>query len=102
MDNLLILLLPISASALGVYLAVAKKRRAFLTILASNLGASVLFGLFISIKVLCCSTDPAWWLMPLFLAPLAYWAKFGIPICVLGALTSFLLKKRAEQPPISK
>ena len=102
MGNALILLLPILASALGVYLAVAQRRRAFLTILTTNLIASALFGLLISIKVLCCSTDPAWWLMPLFLAPLAYWAKFGIPICVLAVIASIWLKKRAEQPPISK
>jgi hypothetical protein len=44
-----------------------------------NLVASVLFGLFISVRVLCCSEESSW-LMPLLIAPIEYWAKFGIAI----------------------
>ena len=100
MTSAIILLIPVVASLLGVYLVVVKKRRAFRTILVTNLGGSILFGVFISMKVLCCSADPAWWLMPLFLAPLEYWAKFGIPVIVLAGVMSSRSKKQAsrEQP----
>jgi hypothetical protein len=93
----MILLTPVLASLLGVYLVIAKKRRAFLTILATNLGGSILFGVFSSIKVLCCSADPAWWLMPLFIAPLEYWAKYGIAVIVLAVAMAIWSKRQANR-----
>ena len=97
MNNAIILLLPALACILGVYLVIIQKRRAFLTILVVNLGASILFGVCISIKVMCCSADPAWWLMPLFLAPLEYWAKFGITVFVLAGIMALWSKKQASR-----
>ena len=96
----MILLIPVLASLLGAYFVVAKKKGAFLSILAINIVSSILFGLFVSMQVLCCSADPAWWLMPLFLAPMEYWAKFGIPIVILAGAMSVWSKKQAdrEQP----
>ena len=95
--GVIILLLPVLASLLGVYLIIAKKRGAFLSILATNLVASILFGLFMSMNVLCCSADPTWWLMPLFLAPLEYWAKFGIPVIVLAGAMFIRSKKQVNR-----
>ena len=95
MSNAIILLFPALACILGVYFVIVQKRRAFRTLLATNLVASVLFGVFIAVKVLCCSADPAWWLMPLVLAPVEYWAKFGIGILALAGIMALWLKRQA-------
>lgn len=97
MSNIVVLLFPIFANLFAVYLIVFKRRRALVTTLITNLIFSILFGFFISIKVLCCSSDSAWWLMPLVFAPLEYWARFGIAIIVLAVIMALWSKYKANR-----
>ena len=98
------LLFPVVASFLAVFFVVVKLqgarppqyqnfstfKKAVLIVLVTHLASSLLFGLYLAVKVLCCSSDPAWWLMPLLLAPLEYWAKFGLTIVLPTALLGVL------------
>lgn len=95
------LLFPILGNLLGVYLVVRRKRRAVRTVLAVNLAASVLFGLFIAIKVFCCSAEPSLWPMPLVFATLEYWARFGVFVAVLAAILVAWSKWRASREHVS-
>ncbi len=97
MNSILILLIPVLANLLGVYLVIAKMRPAFVTILASNLGGSVLFGLFFAIRVMCCSAETTWWLMPLVFAPLEYWTRFGIAIIMLAGIMAVWSKRKSHR-----
>jgi protein-S-isoprenylcysteine O-methyltransferase Ste14 len=91
------LLFPVFGNLLAAYLVVHRKFHAIRTLLIVNLVVSVLFGLFIAVKVFCCSADPSLWPMPLIFAPVEYWAKFGILIVILTAALVVWSKKTASR-----
>jgi hypothetical protein len=93
------LLFPLLGNILAVYLVVLRKVHVIFTMLFVNLLASILFGLSIAINVLCCSVDPSWWPMPLVIAPVEYWAKFGIHIGVLTVVLVVWSKKCLARVP---
>ncbi|MCK9606420.1 MAG: hypothetical protein M0R33_08200 [Methylomonas sp.] len=94
-------LFPLLANLWGIYLVLRQKRPAIFSVLLTNLAGSLLFGLSVSIRVWCCATDTDWWLMPLLLAPLEYWQRFGIAIISLSALLAGWSKIRKTRKHLS-
>jgi len=65
--------------------------RSSLIVLLGNFAGSIVFGAYIAARVVCCSSEPTSWLMPLVLAPLEYWFKFGLAIVVFAVTSAFVV-----------
>jgi len=92
-------LFPLAGNLLGLYLILRRQHRPIRTMLLMNLGASVLFGASIAVKVGCCSAEPALWPMPLVFAPIEYWIKFGPAISAATAAVFIWFKWKPGARP---
>jgi hypothetical protein len=56
----------------------AVSRKILVSGLGANLLGGILFGVIMALDVYFFSSDPSWFLMPLFMAPVGYWSSVGL------------------------